>query len=318
MSVFASKDLVPLWDRPKSFLPLHPPPGTHHWSFERVVTELTEVGRNLDKGEVDRRVALLSNPALEPGVAVDGFNAGIQMLLPGESAAVHRHTPAALRLGLANQTCTTTVDGETFELGHLDVVLNPSGTWHGHSSSPSNVTASTDSNVVWLDIVDLPIVSALGSVLFEPSTAAAEGDLLEPFERPATIRFPWTATEQALSSTASIDGVRTVRYNDGEVLPTMAVTAHQLDAGAELHVPQRTCGAIAAIGIGRFAWEGVGSPPTEAKQGDVMAIRPWSTASLRCLDEADGDGGVGGVVFTIDTSPAVRRLGLLRERASQP
>ncbi len=295
MSVFESPDLVPLWDRPPDFLPLRPVGGAHRWRYATVRHELLEVSESLAKEASERRVALLAHPGLTDGMAAEGLYAGIQLLMAGESAAAHRHTPAALRVGLESTEIVTTVDDEEVLLDPLDVVLNPSGTWHGH-------TERGGTQAVWLDIVDLPIVAALGGVLFEPHGQPWAGSLLDPpLGVPSTLRFPWSEAESQLNLTEAVDGVRTHQYGDGSVLPTLAVTAYAVDEGATLRLPARTTGGVLLVGRGCFEFE-----DNELEPFDVVALRSWTPASLTSRGES-------GIVMIIDTSPVTKRLGLYRE-----
>ncbi len=304
MSVFDSPDLVPLWDRPPEFLPLRPPGGAHRWRYGAVKQELEAVSRRLGKEAGDRRVALLNHPELGGAAATDGLHAGIQLLLAGESAAPHRHTPAALRVGLEATDIVTTVGNTDLALDPLDVVLNPAGTWHGH-------TERAGAGGLWLDIVDLPMVAALGGVLFEPTMANGGSPLLDPpIEPPETVRYPWSATEALLAASEARQGVRSCCYGDGEVLPTLAVTAFAVDGGATLRLPARTAGAIALIGRGGFDLEATRHDgrlsTSDLSTFDVISLRSWTSASLACVDGP-------GIVIVIDSSPALKRLGLYRE-----
>lgn len=286
-------DLVPLWDRPPDFLPLHPTPGAYRWRYAVVHRELARVSKTLDKAASERRVALLANPALNDAATVDGLHAGIQMLLPGESAAAHRHTPSALRIGIEGADTVTEVDEAQLSLGPLDVVLNPSGTWHGHAER-AGVGA------VWLDIVDLPLVAALGGVHFEPSRRDQQGNLLDPPAIPTTLRYGWPEARDRLSRQEPSRGVRTLPYGGGSVLPTLAVTAYALEAGSTLQLPARTAGAVVLIGDGAFE-----SPDGPCERFDVIALRSWTPYTLTATS-------TDGVVLVTDTSPALRALGLYR------
>lgn len=295
MSVFESPDLIPLWDRPPEFLPLRPPGGAHHWRYTTVRQELAKVSERLDKKGSERRVALLAHPGLADGTTTEGLHAGIQLLLAGESAAPHRHTPAALRVGLEATETITTVGDLDLRLDPLDVVLNPSGTWHGHVDRAATGGA-------WLDVVDLPLVSALGGVLFEPQlTESGDGLLDPPMGVPATVRFPWPETRSALTASEPVDGVRTYYYGGGSVLPTLAVTAYSIDQGATMRLAARTAAAVVLIGEGRVEFEG-----TELDEFDIVSLRSWTPASFT------GRTGTA-VVMVVDTSPATKQLGLYRE-----
>ena len=242
-------------------------------------------------------MALLAHPDLSGAAAADGLHAGIQLLLRGEAAAAHRHTPSALRIGLEGSVVTE-VDDVELRLEPLDVVLNPSGTWHGHHERDVG-------EAVWLDVVDLPLVAALGGVFFEPSRAHRTADLLDPPSTPSTVRFPWAATASELGASTPTAGVRTVRLGEGSVMPTMAVTAYAVEAGAALHLPVRTAGAVVLVGRGGFD---TASGPLGAH--DVVALRSWTPFALTAVASSPPD---GSIAIVVDTSPVLRSLGLYRE-----
>ncbi len=282
----------------------------HRWRYATVRSELSRVSSELDKASSERRVALLTFPGLTQTSATDGLHAGIQMLLAGESAAAHRHSPAALRVGLEATDTITFVNDQEVPLGPLDVVLNPSGTWHGH-------TERGGTGAVWLDVVDLPLVNALGGVLFEPSRAHQTGDLLDPASIPPVSAFRWFDAERALFDAEAVAGVRSHSYGGGSVLPTLAVTAYALEPDAELRLPARTGGAIVLAAKGRFEASGQAAEQTRAvDEFDVIALRSWTPLTLRATDKVDiepGGRSTGGIVMVIDTTPALRSLGLYRE-----
>ena len=294
MNPFRQQDLVPLWDRPPDFLPLRPPAASHRWRYADVRADLHRVADQLDKEASDRRVALLANPQLTGAAATDGLHGGIQLLLDGESAAPHRHTPSALRIGLEGMGIVTMVDDDELPLGPLDVVLNPSGTWHGHVERGRG-------GGLWLDVVDLPLVAALGGVFFEPTATHPTSSLLDPPSVPSTVRYGWHETEAMLDNAPSIDGVRTVGFGDGSVMATMAVTVHEVEADATLRLAGHTGGAIVLIGRGTFI-----ADDASLDEFDVVGLRSWTPHSLHA-------GPHGGTVFVVDTSPVLRALGLYRE-----
>jgi gentisate 1,2-dioxygenase len=75
----------------------------------------------------------------------------MQLLLPGEWAPSHRHTPNAVRMIVEGEGAYTTVDGEKCPMSRGDLILTPTGLWHEHGHD------GTDP-VVWLDVLDLPII----------------------------------------------------------------------------------------------------------------------------------------------------------------
>jgi gentisate 1,2-dioxygenase len=264
------------------------------------------VSQTLPKESGDRRVALLAHPDLSGAMATEGLHAGIQLLLPGESAAPHRHSPGALRIGLEAAEIVTLVDDEEVRLDPLDVVLNPAGTWHGHAERGGG-------EAVWLDVVDLPLVASLGAVLFEPPGDPWTGDVLDPaVEVPAAVRYPWPEVAERLDAASTVDGVRRLGYGDGSVLPTLAVNLHAVDEGAAVALPPRTAGAVALVGEGTFELAG---PPSDGATPSAVALDTFDVASVRAWTPATFTSRSGvGILFVVDTSPAAARLGLYREQ----
>ena len=122
-----------------------------------IVDRLTDAGI---RAVVDERVPL--NPSLVGSPGVHGEQAalgdlllrgldGMQLLLPGEWAPAHRHTPNAVRMIVEGEGAYTTVDGEKCPMSRGDLILTPTGLWHEHGHDG-------DEPVIWLDVLDLPLV----------------------------------------------------------------------------------------------------------------------------------------------------------------
>ena len=96
---------------------------------------------------------VLANPGhgLENMQASAAMYLGMQLLLPGEWAPAHRHTPNAVRMIVEGEGAYTTVDGEKCPMQRGDLILTPTGLWHEHGHDG-------DEPVVWLDVLDLPLV----------------------------------------------------------------------------------------------------------------------------------------------------------------
>ena len=92
--------LAPLWEVLRDIVPPEPRSRTvpHLWRYRDLRPLLLESGDLLSAEEAERRVLVLENPAL-PGESrtTATLYSGIQLVLPGETAPAHRHTPSALR-----------------------------------------------------------------------------------------------------------------------------------------------------------------------------------------------------------------------------
>jgi gentisate 1,2-dioxygenase len=131
-----------------------------HWAWSDLAGLIDELSEHLTLSHGSgRRTLKLTNPGLERGTTPT-FWASIQFILPGEVATAHRHTPSAFRFVMSGHGCRTTVDGENYEMKEGDLVLTPSWAWHDH-------VHEGEEPMIWLDVLDISLVSSLGSIFFE-------------------------------------------------------------------------------------------------------------------------------------------------------
>jgi gentisate 1,2-dioxygenase len=149
-------NLVPLWPSLRGVLPPRVP--TRHtratmWPYQSIKPLLLQAGELTPIEKAERRVLVLANPGhgLEKMQASAAIYLGMQLLLPGEWAPSHRHTPNAVRLIVEGESAYTTVNGEKCVMSRGDLILTPTGLWHEHGHDG-------DQPVVWLDVLDLPLV----------------------------------------------------------------------------------------------------------------------------------------------------------------
>ncbi len=79
---------------------------------------------------------------------------------PGERAPAHRHTSNASRFVLHGSGGYTTIEGEKCTMERGDLILTPAGTWHDHGNEGTEP-------VMWVDVLDLPLVENLSASVFE-------------------------------------------------------------------------------------------------------------------------------------------------------
>ena len=176
---------------------------------------LLQAGELTPIEKAERRVLVLANPGhgLENMQASAAMYLGMQLLLPGEWAPSHRHTPNAIRMIVEGEGAWTTVDGEKLPMSRGDLVLTPSGLWHEHGHDG-------DQPVIWLDVLDLPLVYYMeasyhidgGRQTVIPGSgdrAYARGALLPSpgFARTSKpypmLRYPWADAKAALDALAA-------------------------------------------------------------------------------------------------------------------
>ena len=211
-------NLVPLWPSLRALLPPDKPqPRTRatHWPYAAIRPLLLRAGELTPIAKAERRVLVLANPGhgLDKMQASAAMYLGMQLLLPGEWAPSHRHTPNAVRMVVEGRGAWSTVDGEKCPMQRGDLILTPTGLWHEHGHDG-------DEPVVWLDVLDLPLVHYMeasyhvngGRQDVRPGHGErghARGGLLPTpvFERSRRaypmLRYPWADTRTALESLAA-------------------------------------------------------------------------------------------------------------------
>jgi len=150
------QNLVPLWPNLRAVLPPKIPSrktAPTHWSYQAMRPLLLQAGELTPMEKAERRVLVLANPGhgLEKMQASAAMYLGMQLLLPGEWAPSHRHTPNAVRMVVEGEGATTTVNGEKCPMHRGDLILTPTGLWHEHGHEGKDP-------VVWLDVLDLPLI----------------------------------------------------------------------------------------------------------------------------------------------------------------
>jgi gentisate 1,2-dioxygenase len=168
------KDLAPLWESLASLVT--PQPRTAcvpaHWQYDRLRGLLMEAGELITAHEAERRVLVLENPGIRGRSQItSSLYAGLQLILPGEIAASHRHAACALRFIIEGNGAYTAVEGERVSMHPGDFIITPSWTFHDHGNTG-------DEPVVWLDGLDVPIVN-----LFDTSFAEKYADEMQPVVR---------------------------------------------------------------------------------------------------------------------------------------
>src|SRR6185437_4919566 len=161
------RHLAPLWEVLHKLVTATPETQIvpHLWHYDTLKPDLMEACELITAKEAERRVLVLENPAL-PGESriTKSLFGGLQIILPGEIAAPHRHTQAALRFVL---------DGERTFMRPGDFVITPSWTWHDHG----NVGKGP---MVWLDGLDMHMIKLFEASFREGSGSDAAGDVTRP------------------------------------------------------------------------------------------------------------------------------------------
>lgn len=168
--------LAPLWEAFGSMITPEPVQQCvpHVWRYADVRGHLLEAGGIISAHEAERRVLMLENPGMRGQRCItQSLFAGLQLVMPGETAPCHRHTQTALRLVLEGHHAYTGVDGERIPMERGDFIITPAWSWHDHGNfSPDPV--------IWMDGLDIPMVKFFGASFIE-----RYADEIHPETRPA-------------------------------------------------------------------------------------------------------------------------------------
>ena len=320
--------LLPTWE----FFQTAPPPQPvararpYRWSWRQLLRPMiTEAFAVVDPTKAERRNLLLQNPGLKAAGTTHTLIAGIQGVLPGEVAPPHRHTAQALRFIVEGDGATTTVNGEFFPMRPRDLILTPQWFWHDQANE-------TDHPVMWLDVLDAPLVMGLEQWFFEPQH---DPQPRSPSPLDATRRFgagsvrpvgprahdgpspllayDWRHVEEALRALAALDGRRdvVVEYNNpvtgGPVLNTVACFARMIAPGQRSGARRTNASSIVHVVQGRGITT-VGDDTLEWETGDVLAIPHWTWVQHE--NSADHE---PAFLFSAEDGPLLHALGILRE-----
>ena len=320
-----------LWEL-ASQMTRHPEPQAipYMWKAALIDAMVRDAGRNVPVGE-ERRALQLFNPGLDGRWATTNtMIAAIQLLLPGETARAHRHTPTAIRFIMEGEGGYTAVDGERVIMAPGDLVLTPSWAWHDHGNL-------TDKPVVWMDGLDVPLVQALNAMFFQmhgerefPLSKPNNGSValhghgaLNPTwikERPQSsplLLYSWETTRRALMDLRQAVGDAhddiALDYihpqTGGALLPTMSCRIQMLRPGKRLKAHRHTGSAVYYVseGVGetiingvRFAWG----------KGDIITLPSWALH-----EHANTSPHEDAILFSIQDRPVLEALGLYREAA---
>src|SRR5207249_92868 len=181
----AALDMKPLWERVMRLAPGTAAQGAI-WRWQDTRPLLMRACELITAKQAERRVLMLENPAL-PGTTfiTPSLYAGLQAILPGETAPTHRHTPNALRFIMEGEGAYTAIDGERIPMRPGDLVVTPGWTWHDHGNLGTQP-------VVWLDGLDTAFANIFGAHFREdypeetravPKSAGVSSVLSYPYER---------------------------------------------------------------------------------------------------------------------------------------
>jgi len=321
-----SLNLVPLWPSLRGVLPPQVPTRQTqptYWAYKTLRPLLLKAGELTPIEKAERRVLVLANPGhgLDKMQASAAIYLGMQLLLPGEWAPSHRHTPNAVRMIVEGEGATTTVDGEKCPMSRGDLILTPTGLWHEHGHDGTEP-------VVWLDVLDLPLVYYMEAsyhingqrqmvVPGRSDRQYTRAGVMPTyvFERSKKaypmLRYAWSDAKAALESLAaddpSLEQVQVTYTNPetgGDAENILGFYALMLRPGQTLRLPARSPAQVFHVIEGQMQAQIVNSTFTLV-EADTCCAPGYEAVTLRNL-KADSP----TFVFVADESPLHRKLGV--------
>ena len=302
--VLQERQYAPLWRIQGA---LTPTPRTKMvpclWRHAEVRELIMRAGELISAEEADRRVLAFVNPGRDEHEiprTTDTLWAALQLVLPGEVAPPHRHTPAALRYVIEGEGGYTVVDGERVEMQAGDFVVTPNWTSHEHGHDG-------DGPMLWLDGLDLPMVHTLHLVFAEfGNLQTDEHDAEAP-----TLIWKLAEVEAALRAqdpTSHDDLI--LEYRDpqrsGPLMPTLTAAMQLLRPGVQTQAHRHTSSAVYHVVRGA-GWSQIADTRLEWSAGDTFALPVW--AEHHHANPGDSE----ALLFSFSDRPAIEALGLYRE-----
>lgn len=327
----ATRNMTPLWEVLHTLLAEAPVTEATpcKWDYDECRPYVMEAADVISAEEAERRVLVLENPTLQGRSCItEALYAGLQLIMPGEVAPAHRHSPAALRFIVEGSGAYTAIDGEKAYMEVGDLILTPSWVWHDHGHEGTEP-------VVWLDGLDIPLVRYLGPVFAEPypdpefPAGRPSGDNMFryganmlPVGAPRDVRnspvfhYPYAKTREALEKLARSGeaddrhGIKLEYINPatgGPAMPTLATYMQMLPRGFEGAGYRTTASWVYSVAEGRGRTR-VGDQVLEWRARDTFVVPAWYPHRHEADDES--------FLFSFTDQPVQEKLGLFREAAN--
>jgi gentisate 1,2-dioxygenase len=311
---------------------LGPEPTTnlvpHIWRYADARDLMVQAGDIVPLEDAVRRVLGFRNPGSLPHQrtgATDTLWAALQLVLPGEIAPAHRHTPSALRFIVEGEGAYTVVNGQRVPMEEGDFLLTPNGHWHEHGHTGVGP-------MIWLDGLDSPLMSRLNQYLIDdesglqtvdPAIPAAyvNGLLAKPWGDPEKVARP--LVYKLGDALEAIDYLRDregdpfddiiVEYRNpisgGSVMTTIAAFLQLVRPGVDTRAHRHTHSTVYHVVRGS-GYSVIAGDRVDWTKGDTIAVPHWYEHSHH------NPSGEDAILFSYSDKPAVEALGLARTQAS--
>ncbi|KAF2643525.1 RmlC-like cupin [Massarina eburnea CBS 473.64] len=291
---------VPLWPQMVKYNPPQPNPKCvpHIWRYEEVRPYLVRAGELVKEKDAERRVLMLINPEREGPYTTDTLYAGLQLVMPNETAPAHRHSAFAMRFVIEGNGGFTSVHGKRIKMSKGDVILTPTWNWHDHGKDGSGP-------MIWLDALDLPLFQFFPAHFvehFKEKRYPAED--VDTSQSP--IVFPWAKMKANLDAMEDGWVRKAYRKSDGNyVSKTLSPSAERLQPSTSSPVRRETTSSVYHVIAGSGS-STVGEKTLAWKQGDTFCVPSW----YRYQHFADEKETV--YLYRFDDKPMIEALGFYR------
>jgi gentisate 1,2-dioxygenase len=327
--------LGPLWNAIPNLMHKQPTPQAvpYLWKWQTLYAKLMEA-RNIftpDRGG-ERRAIYFQNPGLEYrqpwgwASTTQTLYAAVQLLLPGETAPSHRHSQGALRFIMQGSGAYSIVQGERIFMEEGDFLITPPGLWHGHGHVG-------DQPMIWMDVLDIPTIYALGGTFFEsyperleqpslPDNYTAQryaGGMVRPIsDRKPKIaplgNYKWPQTSSSIESLCRFEpdpydgfAVEYINPSNGQTAnPNIAAWMQKLPAGYRSKAHRHTSSTIYQVfkGSGHTIINGI---CFDWAKGDFLVVPNWAWHEHAASEDA--------YLFSVSDIPIMEKFNLQREEA---
>ncbi|KAK7919936.1 hypothetical protein PG985_007958 [Apiospora marii] len=298
LQTLPSKNLAPLWTVMGAMVPPRPAPkaAVTAWKYDEARPLLLQAGDVVDAHEAERRVLMLVNPALRAPYTTDTLYAGLQLILPGETAPAHRHTAFALRF---------IVEGS-----------GGSRRWGG---------GRCDGPMIWLDGLDLPLYQAFPTNFAEMYAESRYPS--EPSEDISHLKIPWSQAQAQLDAEPGPHALWHYTLPTNLISPsttpskiplslTIGGQAERVRAGTSSAPLRESCSFVYHCfeGAGKTRLtlaDGTTTEEVEWRRGDTFAVPAWTER----VHEAAG--GEDCYLFAVNDLPLLKNLGMYRREGEE-
>ncbi|MEJ9233129.1 cupin domain-containing protein [Peribacillus butanolivorans] len=300
------------------------------WKWKTIREYALKAGEIVEPGkDAERRVVYLQNPSLLKrglvGYGTHTLYAGIQLLLPGESAPSHHHSQSAIRFIIEGDGAYTAVNGEKTYMERGDMVLTPAWTWHEHKHEGKEP-------MFWMDGLDVGLVQTMAASFFEayeeesypmeaPENYANQQFSMGAFKKlneksapdyPSPIfgykfdRVKYLLDQMTEADFDSFDGYAIEYINPttgGSADSRIGTMMQKLKSGQQTKAHRHVHSAIFHVLEGR-GYTVIDGQKFEWEKGDFFILPPWSN------HEHVNTGSTDVFLFSFNDKPVMEKLEL--------